>query len=298
MREVTIRSPGSCGEFIQGIYGGEPCLVSCPIDMYASLTVREGPPRAFLPGKASLMYERIFEEYAIPRGEKHHIDVALRSDIPLEKGMASSTADIAAVALGLSAYFDLGMDDRRIAELCIAIEPTDNLMFPRLNLFNHVDGDVLMDFGESLEASILIVDFAGRINTVGFHGQREGYGSEDQRRFARVVRHFREGVAAGDLDWVGGACTESARLNQKILYKPHLETLIDLCQSNGGHGIVTGHSGTVIGVLYSKERFDYKGFMTAFINAVPPKDYEAIYLRRVIPGGLSIDQSKRKQEEL
>jgi len=278
MREVTIRSPGSCGEFIQGIYGGEPCLVSCPIDMYASLTVREGPPRAFLPGKASLMYERIFEEYAIPRGEKHHIDVALRSDIPLEKGMASSTADIAAVALGLSAYFDLGMDDRRIAELCIAIEPTDNLMFPRLNLFKPCGWGCAHGL---------------RGKPGGVHPHRGFRGADQHRGLPRPAgglrilrtsaaspgwsRHFREGVAAGDLDWVGGACTESARLNQKILYKPHLETLIDLCQRNGGHGIVTGHSGTVIGVLYSKERFDYKGFMTAFINAVPPKDYEAIY---------------------
>lgn len=287
---VQVLSPGSCGEFIQGVYGGEPCLVSCPVNLYSRITIQEGPAQRMLSDKAVRMLELIFNAYGLPRAEKHRIDITLTSEIPLEKGMASSTADIAGLAAGLNAYYGLGMDSRRLSELCIAIEPTDNTMFRHLNLFNHMAGDILMDFKTELHASVLIIDFAGQINTVVFHNQREGYGVKEKAAFEEVVRQFQTGVTAGNMAAVGAACTESARLNQRILYKPHLETLITLCRRHGGYGVVGGHSGTVIGILYNPERFDYKGFMIDFINQVPEQDYEALYRRRVIPGGITVQQ--------
>lgn len=138
MRTVTVKSPGSCGEFIQGIYQEQPCLVSCPVDLYSNIRMVEGPATRMLDTKAVQMLDLIFSEYSIPREEKHHINIQMSSEIPIEKGMASSTADIAGIARGLSAYYDLGLSDKTIAELCVFIEPTDNIMFERLNLFNHV----------------------------------------------------------------------------------------------------------------------------------------------------------------
>ena len=200
--------------------------------------------------------------------------------------MASSTADLAAMAKGLSTYYDLGMDADRIAELCIAIEPTDNIMYPELNLFNHVDGRVLMDYKCHLTTPVLIIEFTGRVNTMGLHDQLEKSSTRDTRAFDEVIHRFKEGLIANDLDIIGSACTESARLNQKIIYKPHLETLIRLAHDFGGYGVVTGHSGTVIGVMYDNQKFDYQGFMQAFLKSVPKEDYDALFLKNIIAGGL------------
>ncbi|MDO4288079.1 MAG: GHMP kinase [Eubacterium sp.] len=291
MRRVRVLAPGSCGEFIQGIYREQPCLVSCPVDLYSTVQICEGPAVRMLDYKAVRMLELIFEAYGLPRSEKHHIDIGLTSEIPVEKGMASSTADIAGMAKALSAYYDLGMDDQTIADFCIRIEPTDNIMFEDLNLFNHVDGEVIMGFNRSLEASILIVEFKGTVNTVNFHRQQDGYTSREKADFMEVVAQFKAGVEMGSLDLVGQACTQSARLNQKILYKPHLETLIALAGAHGGHGVITGHSGTVVGVIYSEDSFDYTAFMQSFLNRIPKGDYDALFLKSIIPGGLRVEVS-------
>lgn len=288
MRTVTVKSPGSCGEFIQGIYQEQPCLVSCPIDLYSNIRIVEGSATCMLDTKAVQMLDLIFSEYSIPREEKHHINIQMSSEIPIEKGMASSTADIAGIARGLSAYYDLGLSDKTIAELCVFIEPTDNIMFERLNLFNHVCGDVLMNFEAQLEAQILIVEFKGAVNTMNFHRQQDGYTREEVDRFEAVLKLFKQGLQDKNLNAIGRACTESARLNQKILYKPHFEALAALSEEFGGHGVITGHSGTVIGVLYSEEAFDYTAFMQRFLNVVPKKDYDALFLKNIIPGGLRV----------
>ena len=291
MRRVRVLVPGSCGEFIQGIYKNQPCLVSCPVDLYSTVQICEGPAVRMLDYKAVRMLELIFEAYGLPRSEKHHINIGLTSEIPVEKGMASSTADIAGMAKALSAYYNLDMDDKTIADFCIRIEPTDNIMFEQLNLFNHVDGEVLMGFDTSLQASILIVEFKGRVNTVNFHRQQDGYTDREKADFEAVVNRFRQGLGEGNLDLVGAACTESARLNQKILYKPHLETLIGLSADYGGHGVITGHSGTVVGVIYTEDRFDYTAFMQAFLKRIPKGDYDALFLKNIIPGGIRVEVS-------
>ena len=43
MRRVRVETPGTCGEYIQGWYDGNPCLVSSPIDRYSRITIAEGP---------------------------------------------------------------------------------------------------------------------------------------------------------------------------------------------------------------------------------------------------------------
>ncbi|MGL4284021.1 MAG: GHMP kinase [Eubacterium aggregans] len=286
MRKVEVKVPGSCGEFIQGRVGPDPCLVSCPVDLYSTVTIAEGSATRMMNDKAADMLDLIFREYRLPRSEKHNINIALNSEIPMERGMASSTADLAAVAQGLGAYYDLGLDADRIAQLCIAIEPTDNIMYPELNLFNHVGGQILADYHTHLETPVLIVEFSGRVNTVGFNGQMEGCDAGDIEAFAQVAQAFNQGIATGDLDRIGAACTESARLNQKIIHKPNLETLIALSKAYGGHGVVTGHSGTVIGVMYTDNQFDYQGFMGDFLRLIPKADYDALFLKNIISGGL------------
>ena len=289
MRRVTVETPGTCGEYIQGWYDGNPCLVSSPIDRYSWIIIAEGPGNLEkLKPKTRKQVEAVFRRFAIPQPEKEHLHFTMDSDIPLEKGMASSTADIAGMAAGLSAYFELNLTQSDIGSLCTAIEPSDNLMFERLNLFNHISGSVLKEFDGTVEADVLIIDFHGGIDTMTFNETQDDYSLNDLETFAEIVAQFEKGVRTKSLKDIGDACTKSALLNQKRLKKNYLDCLISLSQDFGGLGTVIGHSGTVIGIMYDKVGFHQDGFSTALKKYVPESAYADIYRNRLIPGGIKI----------
>ena len=85
MRRVRVETPGTCGEYIQGWYDGNPCLVSSPIDRYSRITIAEGPGNlATLKPKTQKQVEAVFRRFAIPQREKEHLHVTMTSDIPLD----------------------------------------------------------------------------------------------------------------------------------------------------------------------------------------------------------------------
>lgn len=289
MRRVRVETPGTCGEYIQGWYDGNPCLVSSPIDRYSRITIAEGPGNLeALKPKTRKQVEAVFRRFAIPQREKEHVHFTMTSDIPLEKGMASSTADIAGMAAGLSAYFGLDLTPSDIGSLCTTIEPSDNLMFAELNLFNHISGAVLKEFDGTVAADILIIDFHGGIDTMSFNESQDDYSPDDLAIFAEIVAQFEKGVRTKSLVDIGAACTQSALLNQKRLKKNYLDGLISMSRDFGGLGTVIGHSGTVIGIMYDNGDFQQDGFLSAFKQAVPESAYAEIYQNRLIPGGIKI----------
>lgn len=289
MRRVRVETPGTCGEYIQGWYDGNPCLVSSPIDRYSRITIAEGPGNLeTLKPKTQKQVEAVLRRFAIPQREKEHLRFTMTSDIPLEKGMASSTADIAGMAAGLSAYFGLDLTQADIGSLCTGIEPSDNLMFERLNLFNHISGSVLKEFEGTVEADIIIIDFHGGIDTMTFNETQDDYSPDDLDAFAEIVAQFEKGVRTKSLKDIGAACTKSALLNQKRLKKNYLDCLIKLSRDFGGLGTVIGHSGTVIGVMYDKADFQQDSFLRAVKQVVPESAYADLYQNRLIPGGIKI----------
>ena len=293
MRRVKVRTPGTCGEFIQGWFAGNPCLVSSPIDRYSRITIAEGQGNLkLLKPKTVAMIEAVFRRYAIPEKEKDRLNISMASEIPLEKGMASSTADLAGMAAGLSAYFELGLTPAEVGAVCTAIEPSDNLMFPKLNLFNHIDGRVLKSFGGCVAADLLIIDFHGGIDTMSFNETQDDYSKQDLETFAEIVEQFEHGVKTKNLRDIGAACTRSAFLNQKRLKKPYLEILNELSVAYGGLGTVIGHSGTVIGIMHEQAHFQEKAFKKAFAEQIPETAYAKIYCNQLIPGGIEISREE------
>ena len=39
--KLKIKMPGSCGEFVQGFFNGEPILITCPIEKFSTVTVSD-----------------------------------------------------------------------------------------------------------------------------------------------------------------------------------------------------------------------------------------------------------------
>lgn len=289
MKRIKVETPGTCGEFIQGWFEGNPCLVSCPIDRYSTIIIEEGSGNLHgLKPKTNKMVDAVFQRYAIPSLEKENLHILMNTEIPLEKGMASSTADIAGMAAGLSEFYGLGLTPVDIGSLCASIEPSDNLMFSELNLFNHINGSVLKNFESTVEADLIIIDFHGGIDTMTFNETQDDYSNQDLETFSEIVAQFEKGVRTKSLKDVGEACTKSAFLNQQRLEKPYLEILASLSEQFGGLGTIIGHSGTVIGIMYEKENFQEEAFRKALAKQIPETAYADIYMNRLIPGGIKI----------
>ena len=98
---IEVKVPGSCGELVQGTAAGVPFLVTCPVNLYTRLILASGERRlAGFGSKAQMALERTLDYLGV---KAFPFDMTLQSQLPCGKGMASSSADIAAVCIGAAA---------------------------------------------------------------------------------------------------------------------------------------------------------------------------------------------------
>ena len=92
---AVAQCPASCGELIQGWILGSEKLVSCPVDWYSTVEVETGVPRKDERPLSRAMVDQLLAHWGYPAALSQQIRITLHSTIPVAKGMASSTADIA-----------------------------------------------------------------------------------------------------------------------------------------------------------------------------------------------------------
>ena len=129
-------APGSCGELVQGVIDGRDFLVTCPIARYSRVSVEVIGSTLDVPEDCSKLrdaLQRTLDLLGAP------LDLGLRvqvsSDLLRGKGLASSTADIAAGVAALGRLLDRELTPRELASVALQVEPTDGLMFPGAGLF-------------------------------------------------------------------------------------------------------------------------------------------------------------------
>lgn len=164
-----VRTPGSCGEFIQGFYGGQEMLISYGIDLYSDVIFREGAYEPDIMGrKTAQAIDLFFERTGCSRELLNRYQIEVCNQIPLGKGMASSTADIAGVLFGLHHLYELSTSPEDIAKLCVDVEPTDSVIFESTTLFDHINGQKIVSFPWVIELDVLVLEPDYQINTTDF----------------------------------------------------------------------------------------------------------------------------------
>jgi L-threonine kinase len=101
---AVAQCPASCGELIQGWILGSEKLVSCPVEWYSTVEVTSGSPLTDERPLSRAMVERLLLHWQYPAHMSQDIRIDVQSTIPVAKGMASSTADIAATAIATAQY--------------------------------------------------------------------------------------------------------------------------------------------------------------------------------------------------
>lgn len=255
------RCPGTCGEWVQGTRGGVPFLIDCPIDRFseARVTLKMDSAGWNLPKnklKALQVLELLKDNLGLPRlGGK----VEFSHQLPEGKGMASSTADITAVAA--AALAALGEDPlpERLAYLALQIEPSDSVMFPGITEIEHVKGHSHRLLGSPVPALFLALDWGGAIDTKAFNARPE-LADHYRRHESEIKRAYRlacEGIDQGDLEKLARAGTISAQCNLEVNHKSFFEPFLSWVREKGGLGVVTAHSGTLLAGVFPQNGFNH-----------------------------------------
>lgn len=254
--KVIAHCPGACGEWIQGAREGVPFLVDCPIDRQVTVfaSYAENGKDRIRPQNKKKAYKALKMLTSARADTEGRIGVEYLTELPEGKGMASSTADIAALSAAVI-RLQSGRDaePEELLRLALQVEPSDSVMFPGITEIAHVDGRFCKILGDYVPARFLALDWGGEIDTVGFNARNDlpAHYRRSEREIAQALTLVRTGIQAQDLEKLAYGATISARCNQEINPKPHFESFLAWVKRAGGMGVITAHSGSLLAAVFS-----------------------------------------------
>ena len=283
--------PASCGEFVQGIIKDKEYLSSYAIDRYSIVTLEERIEDVKKgPLKSRKAIEEVFKYFNLPKKELKHISIDINSEIPISKGMASSTADIGATIKATLNLIGKNLDEYEISRLATKIEPTDSIYIKENTIFNPLDANVIKKLGVLDTGKVLILEPNETLSTK-YIRKKENYNKLKKQNKYIIEYAFKlleEGIKKKDLNLIGQACTISSIANENIHKKKYLNEIMDISKEYGAYGVNIAHSGTVVGILLESD-MNEEIIKTKLIDRKINKKYKKIYTANIIAGGLRSD---------
>ncbi len=284
---ATVRAPGVCGELAQGVIEGIHFLVTCPVDFYSRVKVdlySDGPGVEAPEGceKAAASVRRALSHL---KNAKVRARLTINNPIPRGKGMASSSADLAAAIAATGLALGQELTPYQIAQIALSIEPTDGVMIPGVALFDHRAGIIRESLGPPPPMEIVALDLGGTVDTVQFNmvDRFQRWQSVDEQT-TEALRLLRLGITNQDPVLVGQGASISAEASQTVLAKPRLDEVREFAESVGAVGVNVGHSGTIMGVLLDARERRGKSTYHKAKEAFP--DADSVYHFRLLGGGV------------
>nr|WP_207754882.1 GHMP kinase [Desulforadius tongensis] len=250
----SAAAPGTCGELVQGTVKGQPLLISCPVNIYSEISIRlhKKYPRCSGFKKMDTALEILLKKKGF--GELGWI-ITRNSRLKPGKGMASSTADIAAALAAAARALNFHIRAGEIARIALQVEPSDGIMFNGACLLDYKQGRICQPLGSPPEADIILLDPGGTVDTVSFNRRPNlKYLNElKEREVKQALDLVCRGIECRDIEMIGRGSTISALANQKLLPKEELPEVVRWCGQLGAAGVVIAHSGTVMGLIMPGE---------------------------------------------
>ncbi|MGY5795538.1 GHMP family kinase ATP-binding protein len=179
--------------------------------------------------------------------------LVIESNIPVGRGMGSSTADVLASILAVLDYLGIQTSPECVMQLAVNAETAcDSTLFsgPAV-LFAHREGIVIESFINSLPPiHIISIDTSpGKtVDTLEFEPAQ--YSPAEIELFRPLRALLRHAVKNNHLNLLGRVATTSARINERFLPKPRLHDIEAIGVRHGALGVQVAHSGTVVGLLF------------------------------------------------
>jgi L-threonine kinase len=280
--------PASCGEFVQGMIKEKEYLSSYAINRFSKVTLEEKIDDVNKgPLKARRAMEEVFKYFALPKRDLGSISIDIKSEIPISKGMASSTADIGATIKATLNLIGKDLDEYGISKLATKIEPTDSIYIKENTIFNPLDADVVKKLGFFNSGKVLILEPNDTLSTKHIRNNENYVKLKKQNKYIieYAFKLLEQGIRNNDLSLIGQACNISSVANENIHKKKYLSEIMDISKEYGACGVNIAHSGTVIGILLELD-MDENKIVEKMIEKKINKKYKKIYTADIIAGGL------------
>ena len=250
--KIVVKMRGTCGELAQGFYRGEPVLITCPIEKFSTAIVSDEFAGVFdLGSKSQAILDKVCG------GREFKFGLRLTSELPRGKGMASSSADMAAVAQAVALSLGRRLSPDELGKLCASIEPTDGIFYPGVVAMNPLTGRLIKNIRAQERFQVAVFDYGGEVDTLKLNRRSD----------------FEFPTLADEIDFT--LTERTALANQSILPKRGLEDLMTFARDLGAVAVNVAHSGTVAGIFFRaddsyaakkvaavRRRFDFLDFMT------------------------------------
>lgn len=267
-----VRSPGSCGEFIQGSIGGKPFLITCPIERFSYAQSGEKPvDESFVTPWQEKACRAISETLSYIGETELKEPLYVKSDIVQGKGMASSSADITAAAYATALQFDRVLTMKELEQIALSIEPSDATFYKGIVAFDYLEGQFTKELGPCPPLTIVVFDEGGAVDTMHFNSRDDLQSmiADKEGIIEDSVNLFMEALAEQNLEKLGEAVTMSSFANQRILYKKDLYEFHEIGQNYGALGTIIAHSGTVMGLIFPQGTGDFTALLQAIGDRIP-----------------------------
>ncbi|WP_253255568.1 L-threonine kinase, partial [Klebsiella pneumoniae] len=229
----------------------------------------------------------LLAHWGYPPALSQQIRITLHSTIPVAKGMASSTADIAATAVATAHHLGHLLDEPTLARLCVALEPTDSTLFRQLTLFDHNTAATQIACPPPPALDLLVLESPLTLRTTDYHQlPREPGLLANASRLQLAWEKVQQACHCGNPQLLGEAATISAIASQQLLPKPGFDALLDLVESAGLYGLNVAHSGSVVGLLLDRRRHDVEFLQWRLADSDIAAHWPQQHLLAMVPGGV------------
>ncbi|OQW91216.1 MAG: hypothetical protein BWK78_05230 [Thiotrichaceae bacterium IS1] len=246
------KSFASFGEIVQGrLSNGEDFLVTIPIDMWSICELSYEPiaGNSFVIAKFSKsqeVAEQMLEVLGMTRGAK--ITIEFTRNIPIGKGLSSSTADMLAVVRAFQEVFGILVTETFISRLFAKIEPHDALHYPMSAVYNHRQGHLLNKLGYIPNFNIIAVDAGGELSTVEYN-KHLNFSQEILGEYDQLYQNLLLAFTRKDDREIAHCARQSAELHVKRTRNQFLDKILKYTAQLDIIGVLATHSGTCAGLL-------------------------------------------------
>jgi uncharacterized protein involved in propanediol utilization len=181
-------------------------------------------------------------------GSGIRLRIELRRDMPVGKGLSSSTADMLAVVRACQDAFGVAVGDAFISRLFAAIEPHDALHYPTSVVYNHRCGRLLERLDHVPDFRIVAVDAGGTVCTETYNDNLD-FSAALIDNYDRLYRAVVNAFAERDDAAIARCAHRSTELHIARTGNAFLRRSLAQADAIGALGFLTAHSGTCGGFL-------------------------------------------------
>jgi L-threonine kinase len=184
--------------------------------------------------------------------DSYEITISFSRNIPVGKGLSSSTADMLSTIRALQEIFGFLLREKTISEIFTSIEPHDGLMFKSCVVYDHRKGELIMELLYIPEFWVVAIDFGGVVDTVSYN-KNLLFTDSITRQYEELLLKLENSFNLMDDKMIAECASESTYIHLSMHNNAERLKVFEECKQFNPMGVINTHSGTCLGLLFSKK---------------------------------------------